>query len=276
MYPMPSPAPPVTLVHLTDTHLYGRAGGTLLGVDTAASFLAVLQHMRQSGRTPDRMLVTGDLSQDGSHASYHRFLSMTAPLGIPVHALPGNHDRRAPFHDVLAAQAAPVVDCGAWRIILLDSLVPDADGGHLETDQLNLLREAGRVSAGRHLLVALHHHPIPMGCAWLDTLQVDNAQALLDVLAGLPQVRALVWGHVHQSHDSRLPAPASQSGLHLMATPSTCFQFLPGSARFGLDTTLPGYRWITLHADGRIETEVVRIPCLPPEAGHLQSGSAGY
>jgi Icc protein len=273
---LPTPDRPVTLLHLTDMHLYAHAGGTLLGVDTAASFQAVLRHVIDSGRCIDRILATGDLSQDGSHASYVRFLSMTAALGTPLHALPGNHDVRAPFHEVLAAQAAPVVDCGAWRIVLLDSLVPGTDGGHLAEDQLDLLRDAGQIGPDRHLLVALHHNPIPMDSAWLDPMQVDNAPMLFDILAGLPRARALVWGHVHQAHDSRLPATAQPAGLHLMSTPSTCFQFLPRSTRFSLDTAPPGYRWIMLHPDGRIETEVVRIPALPPEAGHPQLNSSGY
>ena len=47
-----------------------------------------------------------------------------------------------------------------------------------------------------------------------------------------------------------------------MATPATCFQFGPGSQDFSLDTAAPGYRWITLHADGDISTQVVRVPGL--------------
>jgi Icc protein len=51
-------------------------------------------------------------------------------------------------------------------------------------------------------------------------------------------------------------------GLALLATPSTCFQFEPGSRRFAIDRSAdsgrPGYRWLELHADGRVRTEVGR------------------
>jgi Icc protein len=41
-----------------------------------------------------------------------------------------------------------------------------------------------------------------------------------------------------------------------VSTPSTCAQFLPKSEFFALDERPPAARWLELHADGRIETEV--------------------
>ena len=45
-----------------------------------------------------------------------------------------------------------------------------------------------------------------------------------------------------------------------MSTPSTCAQFLPRSEFFALDDRPPGLRWLELHADGHIETEVAWVP----------------
>ncbi|MGA1383685.1 MAG: 3',5'-cyclic-AMP phosphodiesterase, partial [Steroidobacteraceae bacterium] len=50
--------------------------------------------------------------------------------------------------------------------------------------------------------------------------------------------------------------PGPQGSLKLMATPSTCVQFRPRVADFEIDERPPGYRVLTLHADGRIETTV--------------------
>jgi 3',5'-cyclic-AMP phosphodiesterase len=63
----------------------------------------------------------------------------------------------------------------------------------------------------------------------------------------------MVWGHVHQQHDSL------RRGVRMLATPSTCAQFLPHSEQFAIDAAPPGYRCLSLHADGRIETEVRRV-----------------
>ena len=47
--------------------------------------------------------------------------------------------------------------------------------------------------------------------------------------------------------------------MRLLASPSTCIQFAPGSEDFNVSTEAPGYRWLRLHADGRLETGVERV-----------------
>jgi calcineurin-like phosphoesterase family protein len=47
--------------------------------------------------------VTGDLADGGTRAEYDRFDELIAPLPMPVHVLPGNHDDL----DWLAAELAP-------------------------------------------------------------------------------------------------------------------------------------------------------------------------
>jgi len=63
-------------------------------------------------------------------------------------------------------------------------------------------------------------------------------------------VRGVLWGHVHQSLDRFI------HGVRFMATPSTCAQFVPGSAEFAIDNRPPGYRFLELLPDGSIATEV--------------------
>jgi Icc protein len=45
----------------------------------------------------------------------------------------------------------------------------------------------------------------------------------------------------------------------LLATPSTCAQFLPLAADFSVDSRPPAYRRMTLHPDGTLDTEVVWV-----------------
>ncbi|MFT0532691.1 3',5'-cyclic-AMP phosphodiesterase [Castellaniella hirudinis] len=265
-----------TVLQLTDTHLFASPGQALLGIKPWLSLQAVLQHILDTGVRAQHVLATGDLTQDGHADAYEHFLQALAQLPWPLHGLPGNHDQPDRLQARLQAAATPVVDCGAWRLVLLDSHAPGTEGGHLAPAQLALLRQAAQVRDGRHVLVAMHHHPVPMGCAWLDTMRIDNAAELFQALDTLPAVRALVWGHVHQAHDSLLDRPGGRAPLRLLSTPSTCFQFLPHSPHFALDTQMPGYRLIHLHPDGRLDTDLIRIPALPPAAGVPQLHSAGY
>lgn len=47
--------------------------------------------------------------------------------------------------------------------------------------------------------------------------------------------------------------------LHHHPRPSTCVQFKPHCANFTLDTVSPGWRWLELHPDGTLTTEVCRL-----------------
>jgi len=245
----------VRLTHLTDPHLYGSGTELLRGIATLPSLEATLANARQHDWPPDAVLVTGDLVQDDP-AGYAHFRRVLGALGLPVLCLPGNHDEPEAMRREL--DGAPfvvggVVDLGLWRIVLLDSSVPGSAAGHLSADSLAALRSALAETPQRHALVCLHHHPVPMASRWLDRVGLQNADEFLGIIDRHPNVRGIVWGHVHQSYD------AVRKGVRLLATPSTCAQFLPHAEQFALDRRPPGYRTLELKADGSILTELVWV-----------------
>ncbi|MCO8162692.1 3',5'-cyclic-AMP phosphodiesterase [Pseudomonas sp. 21LCFQ010] len=245
----------VLLVQLSDSHLFADADGTLLGMKTREGLHKVIERVQAEQPAIDLLLMTGDLSQDGSLQSYQAFRQMSEVLGAPVRWLPGNHDHWPQMSE--AAQGCdvlqPVTDVGRWRVTMLNSEVEGAVFGYLADEQLQLLEQSLREAPERHHLVCLHHHPVAIGCEWMKPIGLHNADALFAVLERYPQVRAVLWGHVHQEFDQ------VRQGIRLLATPSTCIQFAPGSADFALDTAAPGYRWLRLHDDGRLETGVSRL-----------------
>jgi Icc protein len=48
-------------------------------------------------------------------------------------------------------------------------------------------------------------------------------------------------------------------GIRILATPSTCRQFKPGSEKFEVDDKPPAYRHIELGADGEVDTRLVWV-----------------
>ena len=70
------------------------------------------------------------------------------------------------------------------------------------------------------------------------------------LLARHPGVRGVAWGHTHQPFDGM------RGRIRLMGTPSTCMQFAQDADEFEIDDRPPGYRWIKLEPDGKIETGV--------------------
>lgn len=245
----------VLLVQLTDSHLFAEADGKLLGIATAQSLQCVVDLVLEEQPQIDLILATGDLSQDGSLESYRQFRELSERIDAPVRWCPGNHDELAAMEEATrhSDMMAPVLDIGEWRVILLDTLVPGQVHGMLRDDQLALLEQSLQEAPERHHLVCLHHHPVITGSRWMDTIGLHNHDAFFNVLDRYRCVRAVLWGHIHQEFD------AVRDGVRLLATPSTGLQFAPGSDDFLVDTRAPGYRWLRLHADGRLDTGISRV-----------------
>lgn len=238
------------VLQFTDTHLFTDSGERLAGVDTWASFEAVLQ-TALAEQIPDLLLFTGDLAQTPSESTYARLHKMVGThFPGEVLYLPGNHDDPA-FAQALFARRT--IAMGSWRIVGLNSRVPDAEGGSVADSEFSWLRAQMRAAQEPNLLIAVHHPPLELGFC-LDHGRIDNGGRLLAELGADARVRGLIHGHVHQAATSRI------GELWLLATPSTCVQFKPLSPQFALDTHAPGYRWLDLMPDGRIETGIERLP----------------
>lgn len=244
---------PILLLQITDSHLFEQPDAVMHGINTDASLQAVLRQVRADGHRPDCFLATGDLSQDGSAAAYQRFRHQLSATGAPVRCLPGNHDLPATFSQVLGDWSQPIFDIGAWRVVLLDSTVDGSNAGHLAASQFDLLEQALNQAPQRHVLLALHHNPVQLEPQTPDPLMLDNAHDLFKRLAQWPQINVLLWGHVHRALDQR------RHKLRMLATPSTCFQFIIRDGQHCIDDAAPGYRWLKLYNDGSLATGVRRI-----------------
>lgn len=245
----------VLLVQLSDSHLFAEADTALLGMNTRASFARVVEQVLAEQPQIDLMIASGDLSQDGTLASYEAFKQMTSAIPAPARWFAGNHDEPQGMEEAAKDTdlLEPVVDIGNWRVTLLNSAVPGSVPGYLADDQLQLLAQALSEAPDKHHLICLHHHPVSIDCKWMEPIGLRNPQALFEVLERFPQARALLWGHIHQEIDREY------KGLRLLASPSTCIQFKPLSDDFALDTLAPGYRWLRLMPDGQVETGVSRL-----------------
>jgi Icc protein len=242
------------ILQITDTHLHAAADSRMRGVTTYATLLAVLEHAQRDPRWPvDAILATGDIVQDESRAGYERFRAVLEPLGVPVYTIPGNHDDPKLMSELLTSGSFHLggeLRHGPWSIVMLSTFLAGEDAGGLGPARLQGLRQALAAHAGQHVLVAMHHHPLPMGSTWLDGVALRDAPAFWNVIDAHAGVRAVVCGHVHQAADR------TRNNVRFLSTPSTCAQFLPSSEFFALDDRPPGMRWLELHDDGHIETEV--------------------
>ncbi|HCG40156.1 MAG TPA: 3',5'-cyclic-AMP phosphodiesterase [Pseudomonas sp.] len=258
----------ILLVQLTDSHLFAEADGKLLGMNTCDSLERVVELAISEQPRIDLILATGDLSQDGSVASYQRFRRVAERIEAPGRWCPGNHDELAAMREACRGSALmePVLEIGGWRVVMLDTLVAGSVFGMLRGDQLELLDRALSESPDSHHLICLHHHPVSIGSRWMDTIGLRNPEALFEVLDRHSNVRALLWGHIHQEFDHW------RNGVRLLASPSTGVQFSPQSEDFQVDSVAPGYRWLRLYADGKLETAVSRVSGIEFEIDYSVKG----
>ncbi|CAL1239210.1 3',5'-cyclic-AMP phosphodiesterase [Candidatus Methylocalor cossyra] len=258
------------LLHLTDFHLLAESHQRMMGVDTERSLASVLEAALSAGPPPDLALFTGDLVQDPEASAYRRLRAQLRELPCPGYCVPGNHDDPKLLKEILPGDnlhVQPHIGLGNWQVLCLDSTVPRQAHGYLAETQLQLLESWLDREPARYTLIALHHHPIPCGCRWMDTMVLQNADRFFAIVAQRPQVRGVVFGHIHQALD------VVYRGIRLLGTPATCFQFKPNSAEFALDGIPPGYRRIELHPDGTLSTTLERLGTVP---GGLDMGARGY
>ncbi len=247
----------IRIQQFTDTHLHADSGKELYGLDTERSLRQVLAKAREAAPAPDLILLTGDLVHDGSSHGYRRLAGYMGERGVPAYALAGNHDAPATMASIF--QGLPVdyrdtLTIGAWLLVFLNSHLPGSDAGALGGKQLEQLRALLDDCQNRHVLLCLHHQPVPVGSPWIDRIGLQDAAELWQVLERRPEVRGILWGHIHQDYTGEA------HGVRLLGSPSTCVQFAPRCDDFRLDDIPPAYRWLELAADGAIETGIVHCP----------------
>jgi Icc protein len=195
------------LVQLSDPHI--RADD-----DQAATRLeAVLRSVLALERTPDAVLISGDITDAGDAASCERARDLLAPLGdLPLHVLPGNHDDREALRATfgLGGEAGePIVysaPAGDLRLVCCDTAVTGAAGGRLDERRLDALDAELAAGPGTPTVLAMHHPPALTGVKAMDSIGLPEAdrRALAEVVARHPQVAVIACGHAHRSMVSAL------------------------------------------------------------------------
>jgi Icc protein len=196
------------------------------------------------------------LVHDETRAGYERLRRHLEIFGVPVLAIPGNHDFPTLMEELYSEGLMRFCERGrvrTWRIYLLNTFQAGAVGGRVDPSALAAIHRNIQAEPETHALVCLHHHPVLIHSAWLDALGIENADLFNEFVRSQPQIRAVIWGHIHQEWDEW------RGQTRYLGTPSTCMQFAPRLERMALDTREPGVRWLTLYDDGRLETEVVRV-----------------
>lgn len=155
--------PPRTLAHLSDLHLDLSPASDA----QARALVAALQANRA-----DHVVVTGDLTHQGSHEEYRRFLDIFSPLLDTgrLTLIPGNHDR--PGEDVgggwMDGLKVRTVERPGLYLVCVDSTGEHnrnyfASHGELSLETVEQVEKAlGRAPKDALVAVLVHHHVLPL------------------------------------------------------------------------------------------------------------------
>lgn len=249
------------ILHLSDSHLYGDGSLQYGVVDTLAALRRVFD--RASGLAAiDAVVLSGDLSNDGSVRSYRLLHELVEPWaaarGARVVCAMGNHDDRGAFEEVFGDRDGVRMIRG-FRIVHLDSSVPGAGFGELAASQLSWLRDVLDTPAPNGSIVVVHHPPVPASTPLLAALELQNPDALLDACAGT-DVRLILSGHYHH------PLTTHAGGIPVIVAPgiaNTADALPPAGTERA--TVGAGFALVDLPQHGPARTTFVSAPS--PEDG---------
>ena len=249
----------ISLLHITDTHLFGSPEGTLLEMNTHNSLNHVVNIVKQNETEIDFIVATGDIAQDASEEAYKSFMNIIGDLDIPYRWIPGNHDDLSMMEKVAygAGIYEKLVQINNWQILFLNTSVSGQVYGNLSADEIEFLESSlqaveSDVSVD-HCMICLHHNPIKGNAGWMEGIGLKNGEKFFQIITQFQKPKCVVYGHVHQGLDY------VHESIRCLCTPSTCIQFKPNVAHFTLDKANPGYRILKLSEDGRIDTKVIRV-----------------
>ncbi len=195
-----------TILQISDTHIVAEGklvSGRLDTADALERLVRRINSIRDQIGQIDALLVTGDLSDDGSAESYARFKTLIAPLDLPTYVITGNHDAREPMRAAFTKDlpiSGPLDwtrEIGDIHLIGLDTLVEGQGSGRLSGESLTFLQNTLSKAGDAPVLLALHHPPFACGIGFMDKIGLTNCHDLRDVLAGHAGPLRIICGHIH-------------------------------------------------------------------------------
>jgi 3',5'-cyclic AMP phosphodiesterase CpdA len=203
-----------TFLHLSELHLV-PPGRLVEGVDPMRQLRSVLARIERLEAAPAFIVVSGDLTDDGSAGGYEVVNEVLTELGgggTPVLLALGNHDDRVTFRRVvLGDERADALEPYCYsrlidglRVIVLDSTIPGEAGGAVGAAQLAWLESELQLPAPRGNLIVLHHPCRLAGPVHHYPQFIVREAAALEALVARHQDRivGVLAGHSHQANSA--------------------------------------------------------------------------
>lgn len=260
------------VLQLSDIHLRGDNRLSFRVVDTRHCLEVMVAHLKSLEQQPDCIVITGDLADNGDPGAYRILRETLVFPGIPIYALPGNHDHRDRMREILP-EWCPVTtedmepyicyaqDVGPFQLVAIDTMQPGSHSGHCHPQVATWLERVLAKRPDMPTLLFMHHPPFLTGLGVMDE-PFENQDILAGIIRKNPQTR-LCCGHMHRT------IMTQWMGCVAMTAPSVSMQIeldlsKSGGDEFRMET--PGYLLHHWH-EGACNTHVCQIATQASFAG---------
>jgi len=240
------------ILQMSDIYLAADKSENLFDVNVYQVFNSVIDYIckNQKQLNIDALVVTGNISRDGSSEAYQYFYSAMDRLALPYFALAGNQDNKIRMHEqALTAKNLHSLDkiaAGKWAFLEINSLVRNEDFGFIDNSELAELEDKIRKNRDKDIAIFLHHHPLPVGTPIVDICNLINGDALLKLCDDYA-VRYIGCGHAHTV------SIAKRNNISIAVSPAICFQWQNGTHR-AANIKSSGFNIISFSENLHIET----------------------
>lgn len=230
------------IIHMSDIHLpeYGIdiwGTNTMVNFDKAIELISKIEDV-------DAIIVTGDLSNDGSRWSYDYFNNKIKQLGIPTFCCPGNHDNQEIMEETGADSfhiSNYYTNINGYDLLILNSTIPEMSRGMFSEDAMSWIER--RLENSQNPTIIAFHHPCVEPGGWLNRKLLENRNDFVQLVSRYQNVKLVLYGHIHYSIQHLI------NECCYSAAPSIGFAFDKDLPKFQIAKGNEGFNLITIAND---------------------------
>lgn len=204
-------------------------------------------------------MVSGDIVNCGRPDEYQVARQVPGDLNYPLLLIPGNHDDKAHFLEYLSPLCPQpgndphnmryALDDFATRLLFIDSSQQGNPAGWLTDKTLTWLEGQLSDCCAKPVAIFMHHPPLLLGNAQMDSIACENGHRLLELIRRFPLLQRIFCGHnhcltitqYHQAMIATIPATVHQIPYY-HADSRPYYDMSPPSC---LIHRQPGKQWIS-------------------------------
>ena len=228
-----------SFIQISDSHIDDEKN--VWGTDSQNNLNSIVKSI--SIRNYDALIISGDLTHNGTASSYSLFKKIIKPISSDLSILPGNHDNKLNLSLAFSDNYLKKLAIADWEIISIDSVQDNKTSGFIKKNELELLTANILSSTKKFIVLCLHHPPVSMESNWDDKKSLENSDNFFNTIDKFSKIKAVIWGHAHQGSEF------IRNDVKLFSCPSTTLQFN------GPD--MIGYNHYNLSDEGEINCETV-------------------